>query len=46
MSVPGVKLNIPYVSEADRKDIEYACANGGEYLALSFVSCKRRRFRN
>lgn len=40
MSVPGVKLNIPYVSEADRKDIEYACANGGEYLALSFVSCK------
>ena len=40
MSVPGVKLNIPYVSEADRKDIEYACANGGEYLTLSFVSCK------
>lgn len=40
MSVPGVKLNIPYVSEADRKDVEYACANGGEYLALSFVSCK------
>ena len=40
MSVPGVKLNIPYVSKADRKDIEYACANGGEYLALSFVSCK------
>ena len=40
MSVPGVKLNIPYVSEADRKDIEYACANGGEYLALSFISCK------
>ena len=40
MSVPGVKLNIPYVSDADRKDIEYACANGGEYLALSFVSCK------
>lgn len=40
MSVPGVKLNIPYVSEVDRKDIEYACANGGEYLALSFVSCK------
>ena len=40
MSVPGVTLNIPYVSEADRKDIEYACANGGEYLALSFVSCK------
>ncbi len=40
MSVPGVKLNIPYVSELDRKDIEYACTNGGEYLALSFVSCK------
>lgn len=40
MSVPGVKLNIPYVSDADREDIEFACKNGGEYLAISFVSSK------
>ena len=40
MSVPGIKLNIPYVSKEDREDIEFACKNGGEYLAISFVSCK------
>lgn len=40
MSVPGIKLNIPYVSELDREDIKYACEHGGEYLAISFVSSK------
>lgn len=40
MSVPGIKLDIPYVSDLDREDIKYACENGGEYLAISFVSCK------
>lgn len=40
MSVPGIKLNIPYVSDLDREDIKYACENGGEFLAISFVSCK------
>ena len=40
LSVPGVKLNIPYVSDADRKDLEYACSHGGEFLAISFVSCR------
>lgn len=40
MSVPGIKLDIPYVSDADRDDIKFACENGGEYLAISFVSCK------
>ncbi|MDO5394066.1 MAG: pyruvate kinase [Mycoplasmatota bacterium] len=40
MSVPGIKLNIPYVSDVDREDIRFACENGGEYLAISFVSCK------
>lgn len=39
-SVPGVKLNIPYISEADLEDIEYACKTGGEFLAISFVSSK------
>ena len=40
MSAPGINLNIPYVSDIDREDIKYACENGGEYLAISFVSCK------
>lgn len=36
--VPGVKLNIPFISEIDREDIIYACQNNGDFLALSFVS--------
>lgn len=40
ISVPGIQLNIPYVSDLDREDIEYACNHGGEFLAISFVSSK------
>lgn len=40
MSVPGVQLDIPYVSDLDREDIKYACEHGGEFLAISFVSSK------
>ncbi len=40
MSVPNKALNIPYVSDVDREDIIYACKNGGEFLAISFVSTK------
>lgn len=40
LSVPGVKLNMPYISDDDRKDIKFACEHGGEYLAISFVSSK------
>ncbi len=40
MSAPGIKLDIPFVSEADREDIKYACTAGGEFLAISFVSSK------
>ncbi len=38
LSVPGVDLDIPYVSDLDREDIQYACEHGGEFLAISFVS--------
>lgn len=38
LSIPGKKLNIPYISDADRKDIIYSCEHGGEFLAISFVS--------
>ncbi len=40
LSVPGVTLDIPYVSEVDKEDIKYACEHGGEFLAISFVSSK------
>ena len=40
MSAPGVNLDIPFISEEDRKDIIYACEHNGDYLALSFVSSK------
>ena len=38
--VPGVKLDIPFISDVDREDIIYACKNNGDFLALSFVSTK------
>ena len=37
---PGVKLDIPFISDIDREDIKYACKNNGDFLALSFVSTK------
>ena len=41
LSVPGVNLNIPFMSEIDKKDIEFACDNDGDFLAASFVTCKK-----
>lgn len=38
LSVPGVYLNIPFISNIDYEDIVYACQNDGDFLALSFVS--------
>lgn len=38
--VPGVKLDIPFISEEDREDIIYSCQNDGDFIALSFVSHK------
>lgn len=40
LSVPGVHLNIPFISDIDREDIKYACNHEGDFLALSFVSTK------
>lgn len=36
--IPGIRLDIPFVSEDDKKDIQYACEHDGDYLALSFVN--------
>ena len=36
--IPGVKLNVPFISDADREDIKYACEHDGDYIAVSFVN--------
>ena len=38
LSAPGIKLDIPYVSDLDREDIKYACEHDGDFLGISFVS--------
>ena len=38
VNIPGVELNIPFVSEDDEADIKYACEHDGDYLGISFVS--------
>lgn len=38
LSVPGVKLNIPFISKTDYDDIIYSCNHDANFLALSFVS--------
>ena len=40
MSVPGVHLDIPFISQTDKEDIIYACKHDGDFIALSFVSTK------
>lgn len=40
MAVPGVKLDIPFISKVDEEDITYACEHNGDFLALSFVSSR------
>lgn len=40
INVPGVKLDLPFMSEQDKKDIEFACKNEGDFLALSFVESR------
>lgn len=41
VATPGVSLDVPFLSEQDKKDIEFACQNDGDFLALSFVTCKK-----
>ncbi|WP_339108462.1 pyruvate kinase [Thioclava sp. GXIMD4216] len=37
VNVPDVVLPIPALSEKDKKDLEFACSLGADWLALSFV---------
>ena len=38
VNIPGVDLNIPFISEDDEADIKYACEHDGDFLGISFVS--------
>ena len=40
INVPGIDLQLPFVSEQDRRDIEFACLNDGDFIALSFVESR------
>ena len=39
LNAPGVKLDIPFISEQDEEDLIYACEHEADFIALSFVSC-------
>ncbi|MBQ3307200.1 MAG: pyruvate kinase [Bacilli bacterium] len=41
INVPGVNLNLTFVSEVDREDITFAAQHSCDYLALSFVETKK-----
>ena len=38
--VPGVKLNVPYLNDLDKKDILWAVKNNVELIAASFINSK------
>lgn len=38
LNVPGVSLDIPFISKEDREDLIYACQNDADFVALSFVN--------
>lgn len=40
INVPGVELNIPFISKTDFYDIAFASTHSCDYLALSFVNRK------
>ena len=40
INVPGTNLDLPFMSEQDRKDIEFAATHSCDYLSLSFVNTK------
>jgi pyruvate kinase len=37
INVPGVKLNMEFISEKDRKDLEWGCDQGVDFVSASFV---------
>ena len=39
VNVPGVRLNMPYMSQQDRDDILFGVEQGFDFIAASFVRC-------
>ena len=39
INVPGVHLSLPFLSDVDRRDLEFAMKTGFDFFALSFVRC-------
>ncbi len=39
VNVPSVDLQMPYISNQDKADIQFACEQKADLLAISFVSC-------
>lgn len=37
INVPGIKLNMPYLSDKDRADIVFGCEQGVDFIAASFA---------
>lgn len=37
INLPRIKIDMPYISDADRKDLIFSCKNDVDYIALSFV---------
>lgn len=37
LNLPGVSVDMPYISETDKADLEFAYENDVDYIALSFV---------
>ncbi|MDR1092592.1 MAG: pyruvate kinase [Clostridiales bacterium] len=40
MNLPGIEIDMPYLSDADKSDILFGIANDVDYLACSFVRCE------
>lgn len=40
LNLPGVKLHLPWITESDKKDIEFAVWKWTDFIALSFVRNK------
>ncbi len=40
INVPGVELNLAFLSEKDKEDLKWGCENGIDFIAASFVRRK------
>ena len=40
INIPNVHIDMPYISEQDRKDLEFGVENDVDFVAASFVRCK------